>query len=368
MNLSNRDTLFDGVNMPLVNSEEVLFDPILSKSVSDQFNISKNGQIIDQTGNFWMIWGIVELERWWNIFESTVGIPFGRKLFNSCCDEEEYQLSHSGLLGKGLFKNKKNRTKLINRWQNFGWGDLDINNTKIDTSLPSTIAAGLAVAAVESYQDKRFKSEWRQKNSTEIFLDLKIDEREIPLAKKHIKLPWSINPIEIITDNITLELEKRPIGWSIEGELSVILPVSLFSRLFYSTIGINSSLTNDESNSWIIEGLEERFCQPLTIALHSIYRLFIDSDKHVFADGKESWNSLLNYYCSQWGWGGIDDLELDTNGEGISVKVRTSETLPFLIGRIVGIWQRSYGKKPKINIRFSHDYTTFKVESFLEYN
>ncbi len=368
MNLSNRAILFDGVNMPLVNSEEVLFDPLLSKCVSDQFNISKNGQIIDQEGNFWMIWSVVELERWWNIFESIVGIPFGRKLFNSCCDEEEYQISHCGLLGKGLFKKKKNRNRLINRWKNFGWGNLDINNQKMDTSLPSTIAAGLAVAAVESFQDKRFKCEWRQKSSTEIFLDLKIDEREIPLAIKHMKLPWSINPNELISDKMILELEKRPIGWSIEGELSVILPVSLFSRLFYSTTGINSSLTKDESNSWIIEGLEERFCQPLIIASHSIYRSFIDSDKHVFADGKDSWNSLLNFYCSQWGWGGIEDLDLDTNGEGISVKVRITEILPFLIGRIVGIWERSCGKKPKIIIKFSQDYITFRVESFLDYN
>ena len=32
--------------------------------------------------------------------------------------------------------------------------------------LPSTIAAGFAVAAIESFQNKRFKSDWRQKNNT----------------------------------------------------------------------------------------------------------------------------------------------------------------------------------------------------------
>ena len=367
MNLSNQVILFDGVNMPLVDSEDIVFDSSLSKSINERFTISKSGHITDDKGNLWMVWSLIELERWWNIFESAVGIPFGRKLFNSCCDEEEFQISDTGLFVKGLFRKKKNRNNLLNRWDYCGWGKIDINNNKIDTLLPSTIAAGFAVAAIESIHEKRFKSEWRQRSNTEVFLDLKLDEREIPISKKHTILPWSKIVDDVNSDNIRLELERRSIGWSIEGEPSVLLPVSLFSRLYYSTTGIDPALSNQETNCWIIDGLEERFCKPLIIASYSIYKLFIDSDKHVFANDKDSWLNLLNHYCTQWGWGGIDDLQLESDKEKISVKVSTSEVLPFILGQIIGIWERSYGKKPKIKIQFSENITSIDIESFLEY-
>ena len=130
MNLSNQVILFDGVNMPLVDSEDIVFDSSLSKSINERFTISKSGHITDDKGNLWMVWSLVELERWWNIFESAVGIPFGRKLFNSCCDEEEFQISDTGLFVKRLFRKKKNRNNLLNRWDNCGWGKIDIKIKK----------------------------------------------------------------------------------------------------------------------------------------------------------------------------------------------------------------------------------------------
>jgi len=367
MKLNNRVIHFNGVIMPLVDPEDERHDSHLSETVNSQFTITESGHIIDHHGNSWMIWSLVELERWWNIFESTIGIPFGRKLFNSCCDEEEYLIAQCGLFVKGLFKNKRNRGSMHKRWQNLGWGILDINNAKIETMLPSTIAAGFAVAALESFQNKRFKSDWRQKNNTEIFLDLTLDEREIPLAQKHTKLPWFTNVNDQSLRTLELELEDRTLGWSIEGEMSVLLPVSIFSRLFHSTIGLESSLTSGEISSWSIEGLDGRFCHPLIYASHSVYQLFIDSDKHVFADSKDSWTNLLEYFCNQWGWGGIQDLTFDSDSEIITFSVHTSEMLPFLLGRIVGIWERSYGKKPKITIIFSKEITTLKIESLLAY-
>ena len=103
MNRNYQAILYDGVVMPLVDSEDSLIDTILSETLNNLFTISKNGQIIDSSGNFWTIWSTTELELWWNIFESVVGIPFGRKLFNSCCDEEEYQIFNSELLVNGFF-------------------------------------------------------------------------------------------------------------------------------------------------------------------------------------------------------------------------------------------------------------------------
>jgi hypothetical protein len=367
MNQNYQAILYDGVVMPLVDSNDSLIDTTLSETLNNLFITSKRGQIIDSSGNFWIIWSTAELELWWNIFESVVGIPFGRKLFNSCCDEEEYQIFNSELLVSGFFKNRKNRNSFINRWQNFGWGKLDIKNTKIESLLPATIASGFAVAAIESISRKRFKSEWRQKTNTEIFIDLKMDERVIPLAKKHVELPWSTRNNGSVGENLKVGIERRPLGWSIDGEPSVMLPVSLFSRLYYSTIGMKSSLKNDEINSWYIEGLEERYRQPLIIAAHSIYKLFMQSGRHVFADSEDSWVKLLEYYCNQWGWGGIDNLVIEPGTEIISLTVQTSELLPFLLGRALGIWECSYGKKPKISIHFSENQTSFKIESFLEY-
>ncbi|MAP59540.1 MAG: hypothetical protein CL978_04830, partial [Euryarchaeota archaeon] len=102
MNQNYQAILYDGVVMPLVDSNDSLIDTTLSETLNNLFTISKSGQIIDSSGNCWIIWSTAELELWWNIFESVVGIPFGRKLFNSCCDEEEYQIFNSELLVSGF--------------------------------------------------------------------------------------------------------------------------------------------------------------------------------------------------------------------------------------------------------------------------
>ena len=46
--------------MPLVDSEDSLIDTILSETLNNLFTISKNGQIIDHSGNFWIIWRTAE--------------------------------------------------------------------------------------------------------------------------------------------------------------------------------------------------------------------------------------------------------------------------------------------------------------------
>ena len=52
MNQNYQAILYDGVIMPLVDSNDSLIDTILSETLNNLFTISKRGQIIDSSGNF----------------------------------------------------------------------------------------------------------------------------------------------------------------------------------------------------------------------------------------------------------------------------------------------------------------------------
>jgi len=353
--------------MPLIDSGESTKDVHLTNLFNTNFSSFSNGQILDNSGCSWMIWSLLELERWWSLFESNVGVPFGRKLFNSCADEEEFQLRDNQIIKTGWFKNSKNRRNLKSRWELLGWGEIDIDSKEIRTGLPSGIGPGLALAAMESYYDLRFKSEWKQKNQTEIDLQLTQDVKVLSPAKKHSSLPWSSSQNNIFESEQKIELESRNLGWSIDGEPMTVLPTSLFSRLFFSTLGFETSISREVLDSWTISGMDERFTNPLIIASYTTFQLFIESDKHVFIESIDSWAPLIDYYSSTWGWGGALDIQKTDKLGGVSIKFPANESLPFFIGLMMGIWYRSYGKKPKMSVFFENNICTLLIESLLDY-
>jgi len=354
--------------MPLIDSEESFVDTELTKRFKEYFSLTSNGSIQDSKNRNWMIWSLSEIERWWGIFENVLGVPFGRKLFNSCCDEEEFQIHSDEIIKSGWFKKSGNKKRLHNRWKLFGWGEVNLESKKISTHLPSSIAAGFAVAGIESFYETRFKSEWKQINQTEILLELNQDSNELPTAKKHTQLPW-INRIDVLANKtIMLEIESRDLGWSVEGEPMIILPVSLFSRLFYSTLGTKSSLGSEILDSWEVVGIDQRFVKPLICASYSSYLLFLNSDKHVFAESVDSWKNIISHYCGQWGWGDVTDLTIDKISNSVEINFEVNELLPFLVGQIMGIWERSHGRKPKVSLLFSESRVLINIESLLEYS
>jgi hypothetical protein len=353
--------------MPLIDSGESLADEELTGRFREYFSMTSNGLIRDSNNQNWMIWSISEIERWWGIFETNLAVPFGRKLFNSCCDEEEFQIYSEQIMKSGWFKKSGNRKRLNHRWDIFGWGIIDIESKKVSTNLPSSIAAGLAVAGFESFNDMRYKSEWKQINQTEILLELKPDHNQLPLAKKHTQLPWLGNNVIMANKAVLHQLELRDLGWSVEGEPMVILPASIFSRLFYSTMGTKSSLGIEIIDSWNVSGLEEKFVKPLIFASYSTYQLFLNSDKHVFAESEDSWANIISHYCGQWGWGDVINLTVDKNSNSIKLNCEVNELLPFFIGQVMGIWERSHGRKPRVSLLFIGDNVEISIESLLEY-
>ena len=175
--------------MPLIDSGESMVDYDFTRQFKEYFSMTDEGSIKDLHNHDWMVWSITDIERWWGIFETNLAVPFGRKLFNSCCDEEEYQIHVNEIIKSGWFKKSGNLKRLSNRWSLFGWGRLNIESNLIMTKLPSSIASGFAVAGIESFNKVRYKSEWKQINQTEILLELNRDINELPMAKKHTQLP-----------------------------------------------------------------------------------------------------------------------------------------------------------------------------------
>ena len=142
---------------------------------------------------------------------------------------------------------------------------------------------------------------------------------------------------------------------------------SIFSRLFYSTLGTKSSLGPEILDSWEILGIEGKYVKPLIFASYSTYQLFINSDKHVFAESVESWINVISHYCGQWGWGDAIDLTVEQDSSSIKINCKQNEMLPFFIGHVMGIWERSNGRKPRVSLLFTEDDVKISIESLLEY-
>ena len=51
----------------------------------------------------------------------------------------------------------------------------------------------------------------------------------------------------------------------------------------------------------------------------------------------------------------------------VKIVCQVSEILPFLIGQVMGIWERSQGRKPRVSLIFIDSEVEILIESLLEY-
>ena len=352
--------------MPLIEDNSIPINKLLTADFLRSFKLSHRGTIIDTDGNEWMMWNVDELNNWLRLFETNLGVPFGRKIHNCAADCEEIKLQTLGLKRRGLFKKNHNNNILFNRWRLLGWGVPHISKNKIESNCMPSISAGFFLATKEYLEQKRFKIEWNQVSDKLVNVNLFHVGDELPLPNKVVDFPWSLNSKRaMVAENIPFELEEMADNLVVDGEIMSVLPVDLFSRIIHASEGYGSDTGGSKFHSWVCEGLTESQNFALTLTCQTSKEIFLKSDSHIFIQDIKSWNEIIQYKLKRFGFGDIISVSGDEHDT--SFVIEKSHSSPIFIGILVGMWERATGKASQCTISFEDNNIFLQITTLLDY-
>ena len=352
--------------MPLIDDEFTTHDPELTENFWSIFTVNNDNSIVDSKLKSWILFQNLEFMKWIHCFESLVGIPIGRIVHNSAADAEEVSLSDFGEAKYRFFAHKKFRKDLENRWALFGWGSPLFPDSKIRTNLFPAVAAGFFLASKEKLETQRFKIEWNQYHETQINCKFTHIKDKIPPPKGIENLPWC-RPFDVNKESRppAFNLESQKVGWSVEGDSMFVIPCQFFNRLIGNVVGYGGDLESDLARKWDLNGIEENINQSLIYAFVATKEVFLQSNVHVYLQDKHSWYSVIKAHLNQYGLGGI--VNISENNDSTIFVLKLLPSLPLTIGKLVGLWERAYGKESRCKISFENDSVELEISSLLEY-
>ena len=352
--------------MPLVDDNSIPINKLLTADFSRIFKLSHRGTIIDAEGNEWLMWNVDELNNWLRLFETNLGIPFGRKIHNCAADCEEIKLQTLGLKKRGFFKKNYNKNILLNRWRLLGWGVPHFTKNKIESNCMPSISAGFYLATKEYLEQKRFKIEWNQVSDKLVNVNLSHVGDELPMPNKLVDFPWSLNSKRaMVGENIPFELEEMADNLVVDGEIMSVLPVDLFARIIHTSAGYSSQTESSKFHSWICDGLTESQIFALTLTCQTSKEIFLRSDSHIFIQDLDSWKEIIQYRLKRFGFGDIISVSGEEHNTGFVIE--KSHSSPIFIGMLVGMWERATGKASQCTISFEDNKISLQITTLLEY-
>jgi hypothetical protein len=310
---------------------------------------SQEGQIFDNEGRQWILWKTTDLYAWWHAFEMKSETPLGRKLMNACADEEEHLLARSDILSIGKFRRRTRQKKVLaSRWEQFGWGSLDVEGNAAETILHAPIAAGFALAAKELISSSRQKMEWNQVGQRSLQFRWTEDNAELPPASTPPELAWgSHGQIGFGTAPVLSELEWMNSGWSLGGEPFCFLPMGLFTRLLHTCRAYKHTLDRETTQAWKLEDMSESDGSVFLMVTSSMNALLAGTERPIYIENHSNWDALIRHYLAPFGWGVPVEIHALESLHGIRFILPNVSSLPFLTGWLVAMWERAHGNTSK---------------------
>ena len=335
--------------MPLIDEAENLLDNNLMDRIANNFT-SRNGLIIDNDGNCWYRWRSDGLDTWWRFFEEIIDAPMGRKLVNSACDEEEWLLNSGELDYSGLFRKKKVKLALIDRWALHGWGVPNLKPPSFESSGLKPLFAGILQADIERINSMRYRMLWEEKSAETALLTLNETNLPVPNAKSSYDAYQK-------GESLQIEVEK---GWRIDGLKYILLPVGLFKRLEEACAGLVAKISEDERKSWpqVADGF-------LALAL-AAKKLFIAGEEIFLAADARGWMDSCESYFSPRGLASpISVNSIDSNG-GIELLFKEIPLPSITVGYLAGAWVRCEGRPVKVELNYDGNHCHIRLQSRYE--
>lgn len=329
-----------------------------------------NGHIVDQHSEPWVLWHTTDLYAWWHSFEDQCQTPLGRKLMNAFADHEEYLLNLNATLSSGWFSKKRRQHEaILHRWSTHGWGGFDVFKNSASTLLFSPIAAGLALATVEGVSEQRHKVEWTQLNQRMIQFEFSPSDTRLPSAPPPPRLPWT-HPLDhgLQSPHVFSELQHNGTELSLEGEVVCMLPVGAFTRLLHTCRAYPHALGKEHQDSWQTPGMEAGDRSVMLMVVSSMSGLVGRGERPIYLESHKSWNSLIEHYLIQFGWGAPSSIEPLDSEHGVRFFLSPTATFPFLVGWLVAMWERGYGIPSKFSLEEEGSNWVLDIESRHAYN
>ena len=310
-----------------------------------------------------IIWRQHEFHTWWNAYESLMQHPLSRIFVNAFVDSFEINQTLSPT--RGLFRKKKFHIEMDRMTAFLGWGRVDFDERRVIQSAHSLLSVALGQYAIETFEQNRYKVRWVEPRSQTVQLELEMTT-DLPPPQPHNPFPWSRSFVTskskrsqtIIDNHGGCELR-------VEGERVVLIPLLALER-FLSTCLPYAPESKDEWFNHQIESFSE-FENLVKITVKSISAMFLKSELPVYIIDNSSWDSYIEHYLVERGWGAIEIIEYDVSSLELNCSIQSGGNLPFTLGMICGMWERAHGRAYRINLSKKGQTFFIKIQSFLEY-
>ena len=351
--------------MPLVDDENQLHDSKLSNQFNNYFSGGSSGSIVDIYGNFWYVSQENDFSKFLSLLESNIGIPLGRVFHNSAADSFEVILDSLSSVSFGLFA-KRNRQRYIQTmWEIFGWGNFDVKSKNIHSHVNSTIITGFYLATVEYQDQSRYKIQWRQLSDTLIACELEQLDRTLSMPISLPDMPWA-NGITQTSEANQILVERKEIGWSIDGKQSCVLPCDLINRIIFNAGGYVDNVNKSLDNYWLLDGISQKITSSTRALLETCKELFLATDVYVFLNETNNWNAIIQTHLEPFGLGSVRHERSTRTTDEFVVELTPNAILA--IGKITGLWERASGKQSVCSVELTNTDFRVSIESRLEYN
>ena len=345
--------------MPLVDDSMDESTPWLIAKLQQRYSPTDNGFIVDTEAGDSPVWCLTlpAFENWFAELEAVSDQTLGRRLAHASAESEEWRWGLAPPMPKSWLGQQKKRVANVNSdWAIRGLGQLQMMETSSNSATllvtnrgHTALAAGMANAAWECIEEKRFRFQWSDRGVGETVIECTRDSRQIPSPKESIT-PWvdcrgGLSDDERLYDRARHEEDGL---WTVEGNRVIILTRDLLLRFeALATPYLSASqVSADARTTW--EGIS----QPEHIVLwdamaEAARRQFLASGELVLIGSTDHWISVSRRHLAFQGIGIVVKAEeIDEHG-GVELHASAALHPAILVGRLIGCWERAEGRSAK---------------------
>lgn len=349
--------------MPIIESPDSRVDLEMSKALSERFLYSQGLFLDDYLANLpHMISAVIDFQSWFSNLEELAQQPLGRRLAHASADHETWrQMQRQPSVPKGLFSKRKRIPWLQSDWTTRGIGtlsQLDDERLLVDNQVHSAMAGGQAAGAWEVLQGSRFRFRWEQQDSLKTNIIVERDTRTAH-PPRTVNAAWVKNPEK--GESKFSQVEENKSGWEIDGLRSFLLCRDLILRLEDEMIP--HLVVRFDDGLYEFEGIDEDRQKMWNLIARAEQKTFYELGEHVMVAESEHWHGIVKRFFSQKGLGEIVGVvDIDTHG-GIELRFSNVYHPAIVCGRLMGCWQRAYGRHPRAVWSHKGDEYLFRIRS-----
>ncbi|MBJ14783.1 MAG: hypothetical protein CMB70_05380 [Euryarchaeota archaeon] len=324
---------------------------------------ASNGRLHDTLIGDIIVWKQHEFHAWWNAFENLIDHPLSRVFVNAFVDSLELKGPLNGK--QGLFAKRKFDKELKALCRKLGWGFVNREQRCVTQSAHPLLSVAFAQYTLELFEQCRYKVRWIEPQPQMVQLEIETSNN-LPSPNTHEVPPWSkdehreLNVARFPVLDAVNEYELK-----LDGERVLLIPLQAIERFLVACKPYASppSLMWFESNIPMADSDQHL----LQTTISSVASMFLESNRPVYIIDESSWQSYIEHYLHEYGWGSFNVIMYDATTFEFHASLNKGPMLPFTLGILCGMWERAHGRTYRVSLYKENDIFHVKIHSFLDY-